>query len=127
MTASDVTACGHTISKSNHCLRLPGCAQIVVHGRQLSDGGRLRIIQILGLTLKDIGMVKGIFPHVSQNPRILGLGLSGIQVILPVPMILGQHIHKGAIMEEIGESVNAFVRRAVAETMERERQMKDEK
>ena len=26
-----------------------------------------------------------------------------------------------------GESVNSFVRRAVAETMERERQMKDEK
>lgn len=29
--------------------------------------------------------------------------------------------------EEIGESVNSFVRRAVVETMERERQMKDEK
>jgi uncharacterized protein (DUF1778 family) len=32
-----------------------------------------------------------------------------------------------AYAEEIGESVNSFVRRAVAETMERERQMKDEK
>lgn len=31
-----------------------------------------------------------------------------------------------AYAEEIGESVNSFVRRAVAETMERERQMKDE-
>lgn len=31
-----------------------------------------------------------------------------------------------AYVEEIGESVNSFVRRAVAETMERERQMKDE-
>ena len=33
-----------------------------------------------------------------QNPRVLSLGLSGIQVILPVPMILGQHIHKGAVL-----------------------------
>ena len=32
-----------------------------------------------------------------------------------------------AYAEEIGESVNSFVRRAVAETMERERQMKDKK
>ena len=32
-----------------------------------------------------------------------------------------------AYAEEIGESVNSFVRRAVAETMERERQIKDEK
>ena len=31
-----------------------------------------------------------------------------------------------AYAEDIGESVNSFVRRAVAETMERERQMKDE-
>ena len=32
-----------------------------------------------------------------------------------------------AYAEEIGESVNSFVRRAVAETMDRERQMKDSK
>ena len=31
-----------------------------------------------------------------------------------------------AYAEEIGESVNSFVRRAVAETMERERQINDE-
>ena len=31
-----------------------------------------------------------------------------------------------AYAEEIGESVNSFVRRAVAETIERERQMKNE-
>lgn len=32
-----------------------------------------------------------------------------------------------AYAEEIGESVNSFVRRAVVETIERERQMKGEK
>ena len=32
-----------------------------------------------------------------------------------------------AYAEEIGESVNTFVRRAVAEVMEREKQIRDEK